>query len=70
MVLFQAVQVHVTGTGTFSGLALFKGQITSAEVCLRGLNLQKGIGSRKSRRDRASVLGRRSRFSPVSAWLR
>jgi hypothetical protein len=39
MVLFQAVQVPVTGAGTFSGLALFKGQVTSAEVCLRGLNL-------------------------------
>lgn len=40
MVLFQAVQVPVTGTNTYSGLALFKGQVTSAEVCLRGLNLQ------------------------------
>jgi hypothetical protein len=39
MTLFKTVQVSVTGTGTYSGLALFKGQITSAEVCLRGLNL-------------------------------
>src|ERR1700712_2275862 len=41
MILFQAVQVPVTGTGDYSGLALFKGQVTSAEVCLRGLNLQR-----------------------------
>jgi hypothetical protein len=41
MVLFQAVQVSVTGTGNYSGLALFKGQVTSAEVCLRGINLQR-----------------------------
>jgi len=40
MVLFQAVSVPVNGTGTYSGLALFQESIGTAEVCLRGLNLQ------------------------------
>jgi hypothetical protein len=39
MVFFQAVSVPVTGTGNYSGLALFKTGVKSAEVCLRGLNL-------------------------------
>jgi hypothetical protein len=39
MILFQTVQVPVTGIGTYSGLALFKGQVANAEACLRGLNL-------------------------------
>ncbi len=39
MVLFQTVSVPVNGIGTFSGLALFQEPITTAEVCLRGLNL-------------------------------
>jgi hypothetical protein len=39
MVSFQSVEVSVNGSGTYSGLAVFRGQITSADVCLRGLNL-------------------------------
>lgn len=39
MIQFQTVQVGVTGTGVYQGMATFDGPIHSADIALRGLNL-------------------------------